>query len=72
MKEFGGFSHNAHALKIITKLEKRYKEFDGLNLTFATLEGVLKHSYPYKKPFLEGLEGSQLGFPSTVNCIGSV
>jgi len=36
----------------LTRLEKRYPDFDGLNLTFATLEGVLKHSYPYHKPFL--------------------
>jgi len=36
----------------VTKLEKRYAPFDGLNLTFATLEGILKHSYPYRKPFL--------------------
>ncbi len=47
-----GFEHNFQSFRVVTKLEKRYKEFDGLNLTFATLEGVLKHSYPYKKPFL--------------------
>ena len=51
-----GFEHNFQSFRVLTKLEKRYKEFDGLNLTFATLEGVLKHSYPYKKPFLEGLD----------------
>ena len=50
-----GFEHNFQSFRVLTKLEKRYKEFDGLNLTFATLEGVLKHSFPYKKPFLEGL-----------------
>ncbi|WP_200762919.1 deoxyguanosinetriphosphate triphosphohydrolase [Nitrosophilus alvini] len=47
-----GFEHNYQSFRVVTKLEKRYKEFDGLNLTFATLEGILKHSYPYKKPFL--------------------
>ncbi len=52
-----GFEHNFQSFRVLTKLEKRYKAFDGLNLTFATLEGVLKHSYPYKKPFLEGLDG---------------
>ena len=60
LKENGrplGFEHNFQSFRVLTKLEKRYKEFDGLNLTVATLEGVLKHSYPYKKPFLEGLEG---------------
>ena len=47
-----GFEHNFQSFRVISKLEKRYKDFDGLNLTFATLEGVLKHSYPYEKPFL--------------------
>ena len=59
LKEDGrplGFEHNFQSFRVLTKLEKRYKEFNGLNLTFATLEGVLKHSYPYKKPFLEGLD----------------
>jgi len=51
-----GFEHNFQSFRVLTKLEKRYKDFDGLNLTFATLEGVLKHSYPYKKPFLDGFE----------------
>ena len=55
LKEKGhahGFEHNFQSFRVVTKLEKRYKEFDGLNLTFATLEGILKHSYPYKKSFL--------------------
>jgi len=59
LKEDGrplGFEHNFQSFRVLTKLEKRYKGFDGLNLTFATLEGVLKHSYPYKKPFLDGLD----------------
>ena len=47
-----GFEHNFQSFRVVTKLEKRYKEFDGLNLTFATLEGILKHSYPYNKSFL--------------------
>lgn len=47
-----GFDHNFQSFRVVTRLEKRYKEFDGLNLTFATLEGILKHSYPYEKPFL--------------------
>ncbi|MEA1880655.1 MAG: deoxyguanosinetriphosphate triphosphohydrolase [Campylobacterota bacterium] len=53
-----GFEHNFQSFRVLTKLEKRYKNFDGLNLTFATLEGVLKHSYPYKKPFLYALDAS--------------
>ncbi|MEA3372651.1 MAG: deoxyguanosinetriphosphate triphosphohydrolase [Campylobacterota bacterium] len=47
-----GFEHNYQSFRVVTLLEKRYREFNGLNLTFATLEGILKHSYPYKKPFL--------------------
>lgn len=61
LKESGskfGFDHNFQSFRVLTKLEKRYQEFDGLNLTFATLEGVLKHSTPYKKSFLSPLERS--------------
>jgi len=47
-----GFEHNFQSFRVVSALEKRYKDFDGLNLTFATLEGILKHSYPYKKSFL--------------------
>ena len=47
-----GFEHNFQSFRVVSLLEKRYKNFDGLNLTFATLEGLLKHSYPYKKSFL--------------------
>ena len=44
--EFGGFDHNAHALKLVTELEHRYADFDGLNLTWETLEGLVKHNGP--------------------------
>ncbi len=47
-----GFEHNFQSFRVVSSLERRYKNFDGLNLTFATLEGILKHSYPYKKNFL--------------------
>jgi dGTPase len=46
MKNFGGFSHNAHTLKIITKIETRFIEFEGLNLSWEMLEGVVKHNGP--------------------------
>ena len=52
MAEFGGFDHNVQTLKIVTRLEKRYPDFDGLNLSWETLEGILKHNGPitnYKK-----------------------
>ncbi len=42
----GGFDHNAQALRLVTKLEHRYAGFDGLNLTFETLEGMVKHNGP--------------------------
>jgi dGTPase len=46
MKPHGGFDHNAQSLRIVTKLERRYAEFDGLNLTWETLEGLVKHNGP--------------------------
>lgn len=45
-ERFGGFDHNAHALRIVAKLEHRYAAFDGLNLTWETLEGLVKHNGP--------------------------
>ena len=46
-----GFEHNFQSFRVVNSLERRYKEFGGLNLTYATLEGILKHSMPYKKSF---------------------
>ena len=46
MKDCGGFDHNAQSLRIVTKLERRYAEFDGLNLSWETLEGLVKHNGP--------------------------
>lgn len=43
MKDFGGFEHNLQSLRVVDKLEQRYAEFDGLNLTFELREGILKH-----------------------------
>ncbi len=48
MQNFGGFSHNAHTLKILTKIETRFIEFEGLNLSWETLEGIVKHNGPLK------------------------
>ncbi len=50
MSGFGGFDHNAQTLRILTRLEQRYAEFDGLNLTWETLEGVVKHNGPLLGP----------------------
>ncbi len=46
MADFGGFDHNAQTLRIVTGLERRYADFDGLNLTWETLEGLVKHNGP--------------------------
>lgn len=46
MTPYGGFDHNAQALRIVTSLERHYAEFDGLNLTWETLEGIAKHNGP--------------------------
>lgn len=43
MKAFGGFEHNLQSLRVVDELEQKYAEFDGLNLTFETREGILKH-----------------------------
>ncbi|MBX7200835.1 MAG: deoxyguanosinetriphosphate triphosphohydrolase [Rhodospirillaceae bacterium] len=46
MADYNGFDHNAQSLRIVTKLEQRYAAFDGLNLTWETLEGLVKHNGP--------------------------
>ncbi len=46
MEGYGGFDHNAQTLRVLTKLERRYPAFDGLNLAWETLEGVVKHNGP--------------------------
>jgi dGTPase len=56
MRPHGGFDHNAQSLRILTKLERRYALFDGLNLTWETLEGLVKHNGP-----LVNAEGDPVG-----------
>jgi dGTPase len=46
LKNYGGFDHNAQSLRVVTTLERRYPEFDGLNLTWESLEGIVKHNGP--------------------------
>jgi dGTPase len=46
LKDYRGFDHNAQALRVVTALEHRYPEFDGLNLTWESLEGIVKHNGP--------------------------
>src|ERR1700728_2649852 len=50
MKPFGGFDHNAQSLRVVTLLESRYAAWDGLNLTWETLEGLVKHNGPLRNP----------------------
>ncbi len=52
IKNYGGFDHNAQALKIVTSLENHYADFDGLNLTWETLEGIAKHNGPVNDPHI--------------------
>ncbi len=56
MKEQGGFDHNAQSLRVVTRIERRYARFDGLNLTWETLEGIAKHNGP-----LTDREGNGIG-----------
>ena len=46
MQKYGGFDHNSQSLAVVTRLERRYPSFDGLNLTWETLEGLVKHNGP--------------------------
>ncbi|RVD53807.1 deoxyguanosinetriphosphate triphosphohydrolase [Mesorhizobium sp. M7A.F.Ca.ET.027.03.2.1] len=57
MAAWGGFDHNAQSLRIVTRLEARYAEFDGLNLTWETLEGLVKHNGPLTDANGKGLKG---------------
>ena len=50
MQGSGGFDHNAQSLRVVTELEKKYARFDGLNLTWETLEGLVKHNGPLTGP----------------------
>lgn len=50
MRPYGGFSHNDQTLRVLTRLERRYAGFDGLNLTWETLEGTVKHNGPLIGP----------------------
>lgn len=50
MKDHGGFDHNAHGLRVVDYLEERYPDFPGLNLSYETREGIIKHSTPFDHP----------------------
>jgi dGTPase len=59
----GGFDHNAHALRLMTKLEHRYADFDGLNLTWETLEGLVKHNGPLQPPLAQPIASFDARWP---------
>ncbi|MGC9520404.1 MAG: deoxyguanosinetriphosphate triphosphohydrolase [Anaerolineae bacterium] len=71
MEEHGGFDHNKQSLRIVEKLEKRYPEFDGLNLSWEVLEGIVKHETDYDiadasrfAPHLRGTLEAQVANPA--------
>ena len=61
MRPFGGFEHNLQSLRVVDRLEERYPAFDGLNLTFETREGILKHCSRANAEFLNTRELGGIG-----------
>ncbi|MEW6269368.1 MAG: deoxyguanosinetriphosphate triphosphohydrolase [Thermodesulfobacteriota bacterium] len=53
MAPYGGFEHNAQSLRIVERLEERYPDFPGLNLTWEVREGIVKHSSEYDRPLVQ-------------------
>ena len=70
MQNYGGFDHNIQTLRIVTLIEKKYYNFEGLNLTYETLDGLIKHNGPvkniqrYKKLLKEDLFNNKINFNS--------
>jgi len=50
MKDFGGFEHNVQGLRVVDELERKYHDFNGLNLSYETREGIIKHNTEYDTP----------------------
>jgi dGTPase len=61
MREYGGFEHNMQSLRVVDQLEERYPDFNGLNLTFETREGILKHCSNLNARWLEDREPGGVG-----------
>ena len=57
LADFGGFDHNAQSLRVVTRLERKYDGFDGLNLSIETLDGLIKHNGPVLGPNARGADG---------------
>jgi dGTPase len=67
LAKFGGFDHNAQALRIVTTLERRYPDFDGLNLTWEMKEGIVKHNGPLRsKDGKSVLKYQSCGIPAEI------
>ncbi len=59
MRDYGGFEHNRQGVRVVEYLERRYREFPGLNLSFEVREGIAKHSTSYDSPNIEGYNPDQ-------------
>ncbi|NHN88809.1 dGTP triphosphohydrolase [Acetobacter conturbans] len=71
MTPWGGFDHNTQALRQVTVLEQRYFQFDGLNLTWETLEGLVKHNGPVSNPS-KWLQDYNTAYPLELETFASV
>ena len=72
MQPYGGFDHNDQTLRIITLLEQRYAEFDGLNLTWETLEGISKHNGPMLRDYSSTIQKLDTFFDLQLGLNGSL
>jgi dGTPase len=66
LKNHGGFDHNAQSLRLVTDLERRYAAYDGLNLTWETLEGLVKHNGPLMDQDGNGIGVYAAGVPDAI------
>lgn len=66
MKPYGGFEHNRQSLRIVEQLEQRYAQFPGLNLSYETREGIIKHNSPHDVPRNEDLAAYHLHEQATL------
>ena len=71
MAPFGGFDHNEQSLRVLTMLEERYADFDGLNLTWEALEGVAKHNGPITTAIRPTIKSLDAQAPLMLSCYAS-
>jgi dGTPase len=70
LADHGGFDHNAQTLRVVTLIERRYAEFDGLNLSWETLEGIVKHNGPLTDRAGRGIGRYEGGLPAAIRLYG--